>query len=269
MSAQDSTKPLQIFVGNKLLDDANGRYVVGATSTGNFTVKGTIQMPQGNSIIERPFSTEYFVMAPSATVAPILVNMFYAGIDNPVRIAVPGAANPNVSATISNGTLTSQGNGIWVAKPRLGSDAVITVTAKMSSSGQTLRMADISFRVRPLPDPTPYLNITNAEGNRERYKGGRPIAKPALVAVDALSAAIDDGILDQPFTVLRFDLVKFDRMGFASTTPSNGANFSPQQKDVIREAQRGQTLLIRGIEVLAPGGGDKRTLNFPMEIRVN
>jgi gliding motility-associated protein GldM len=227
-------------------------------------------MPQSDgSFITRDFSTEYYVIEPSATIAPVLMNMLYAGIDNDIRIAVPGVAGQNVSATISNGTLTQKGNGIWVAKPRLGSDAVITVTAKMGGSSQALKMGERSFRVRALPDPAPYLNITNPDGNKSRYKGGTPIAKNALVAVDALNAAIDDGILDQPFTVVRFDLVKFDALGLQMTTPSNGANFTQQQKDdVIRGAQRGQTLLIRGIVVRSPAG-DERTLTAPMEIRIN
>jgi len=196
------------------------------------------------------------------------MNVLYAGIENEIRIAAPGVPNQNVSATISNGTLTQKGNGIWVAKPSLGSDAVITVTARMNGSSQSLKMAETSFRVRPLPDPTPYMNITDPDGNKARYKGSRPIAKAALVAVEALSAAIDDGILDQPFTVVRFELIKFDKMGFSSSTPSNGANFTPQQKDVIRDSQRGQSLLIRGIVVRSPAG-DERTLTAPMEIRIN
>ena len=267
--ALDSTQRPHIFVNGKpLTDEANGMYVAGAGSTGTFSVKGYIEMPQGDgSFITRDFSTEYFVIEPSATVAPVWMNMLYAGVENEIRIAVPGVANQNVTATISNGTLTSKGNGIWVAVPNLGSDAEITVPAKMGGN-RSQEMAKSTFRVRQLPDPTPYLNITNVDGNKVRYKGGTPLARAALLAVDVLSAAIDDGILDQPFTVLRFDLVKFDSMGFQMTTPSNGANFTQQQKDVIRGAQRGQTLLIKGISVRGRDGLD-RTLNAPMEIRIN
>ena len=268
MLAYDSTQHPRIFVNNKQLPDNQDRYVAGAGSTGTFQVRGYIEMPQSDgSFVTRNFSTEYYVIEPSATVAPVLMNMLYAGIENDIRIAVPGATGQNVSATISNGTLTQKGNGIWVAKPQLGSDAVITVTAKMVGSTQAQKMAEISFRVRALPNPTPYVSITNVEGNRERYKGG-PIAKAALVAADALSAAIDDGILDQPFTVVRFNLVKLDKMGFRSTIASEGAHFTQQQKDMMRDTPRGHTLLISGIEVRSPAG-DKRTLNTAMEIIVN
>ncbi|MDR0412916.1 MAG: gliding motility protein GldM [Dysgonamonadaceae bacterium] len=269
LSAQDSTQRPKIYVnGKQLPDEANGQYVAGAGSTGTFQLNGYIEMPRGDGSFSRhDFTSQYFVVEPSATIAPVWMNVLYAGIANEIRIAVPGVAGQNVSASISNGTLTHKGNDIWVATPRYGSDAVITVMARMTG-GHTQEMAKNTFRVRQLPDPTAYLNITNPDGNKVRYKGGTPLAKAALVSVEMLNAAIDDGILDQPFTVLRFELQKFDSMGFAMTTSSDGARFSQQQKDVIRGMQRGQTLLIRGIVVRGPDGIE-RTLNAPMEIRIN
>lgn len=266
--ARDTTRTPTIFVNGSELKDKEGRYVVSTGATGTFQVKGYVEMPgRDGSSFRQEFSTEYFVIQPSATIAPVWMNVLYGGVENEVQIAVPGVASQNVSASISNGTLTHKANDIWVATPKYGSDAVITVTARISG-GSSQEMARTTFRVRQLPDPTPYLNITNADGNKTRYKGGVPLAKAALVAVDALSAAIDDGILDRPFTVLRFELQRFDSMGFAITTASNGANFSAQQKDAIRGMQRGQTLLLRGIVVRGPDGIE-RTLNAPMEIRIN
>jgi gliding motility-associated protein GldM len=267
--AQDTTQRPRIYVnGRQLPDEVNGRYTAAAGATGTFQVKGSIEMPQGDgSFIQRDFATQYYVIEPSATIAPVLMNVLYAGIPNDIRIAVPGTPSQNVSASISNGSLVAKGNDIWTANPKYGSDAVITVLAKMSD-GRMQEMARTSFRVRQLPDPMAYLNITNPDGNKVRYKGGTPIARAALVAVDALSAAIDDGILDINFTVLRFDLVRFDSMGFRTTIPSNGATFTQQQKDAIRGAQRGQTMLISSIAVRGPDGSE-RTLSAPLELRIN
>jgi gliding motility-associated protein GldM len=270
MMAQDTTQRPRIFVnGKQLPDEANGLYAVGAGSTGTFRINGYIEMPQGDgSFMTRDFSTQYYVIEPSATVAPVLMNVLYAGIANDIRIAVPGVPSQNVSATISNGSLVAKAeDNIWSATPKYGSDAVITVTAKMAD-GRMQEMAKTSFRVRQLPDPMAYLNITNPDGNKVRYKGGTPIVRAALVAVDALNAAIDDGILDINFTVLRFDLVKFDSMGFRTTIPSNGATFTQQQKDAIRGTQRGQTMLISGVAVRGPDGIE-RTLITPLELRIN
>jgi gliding motility-associated protein GldM len=266
--AQDSTQQPKIFVnGNFLSDEANGLFVAGTGSTGTFPVRGYVEMPRSDGASYREeFSTEYFVVQPSATIAPVLMNVLYAGIGNEIQIAVPGVASQNVTATISNGTMARKNNDIWVATPKLGAEAVIAVTAKMA--GKTQEMARNTFRVRPLPDPAPYLNITKPDGNAERYRGSKLLAKAALVAADALHAAMDDGILDINFDVLRFDLVKFDNLGFRLATPSDGARFSGQQKNVIRSVQRGQTLLISNIMVKGPDGSE-RTLTAPMDIRIN
>ena len=269
LAALDSTQRPKIFInGKQLPEDANGQYVAGTGSTGSFQLKGHIEMPrEDGSFSMHEFSSQYFVVEPSATVAPLLMNVLYAGIKNEIRIAVPGVASQNVSATISNGTLTSKGNDIWEATPRYGSDAVITVSARLPGN-RVQEMAKSTFRVRQLPDPNAYINVTDPNGNQVRFKGGRPLSKAALAGVDVLGAAIDDGILDIPFTVIRFELSTTDSMGLTIRESSEGARFSERQKNMIRGLVRGKTVLIRGIVTRGPDGIE-RTLNAPLEIIIN
>jgi gliding motility-associated protein GldM len=175
--------------------------------------------------------------------------------------------NQNISATISNGTLTHKGNDIWVANPgKIGEDAFITVMAKMND-GRSVEMGRKSFRVRRLPDPKVYLTITDPSGNPVPFDGG-PLAKAALANVDVAKAAIDDGILNISFTVLRFELSSTDGMGLTITEISDGAHFSERQKTMIRSFARGKRAYIRGVVVRAPAG-DERTLKTPLEIIIN
>jgi gliding motility-associated protein GldM len=175
--------------------------------------------------------------------------------------------NQNVSATISNGTLAHKANDIWVAKPnKIGEDAFITVMAKMND-GRSVEMGKKSFRVRRLPDPKTYLTISDPGGNPEPFEGG-PLSKAALAGVDVAKAAIDDGILNIPFTVLRFELSSTDGMGLTITEISDGARFSERQKAMIRGFARGKRAYIRGVVVRGPGG-DERTLKAPLEIIIN
>ena len=53
-------------------------------------------------------------------------------------------------------------------------------------------MGRFTFRVRRLPDPTPYINIAAEGGGRSRYHGGA-LSKAQLVGTDGIGAAIDDG----------------------------------------------------------------------------
>jgi len=267
LSAQDSTKRPKVFVnGNYLPDEANGRFVVGTGSAGTFPVTGYIEMPQGDGSVRKyDFSTQYFVQEPSATVAPLWMNVLYGGVDNDVRIAVPGVASTNVTATMTNGSLTRKGNDIWVAKPAgTAKEAVISVSAKMVD-GRTQEMAKTNFRVRPLPDPKPYLTV---EGNPLPFDGGA-LSKAALINVNVAEAAIDDGILKMAFTVLRFEVSTTDNMGATVKELSDGARFSDRQKALIRSLSRGKTVLIRGMVTRGPDGIERPPLKSPLEIIIN
>jgi len=270
LAAQDSTKRPLIYIGNDpnpLPDAADGYYSVGANSVGSFILTGHIVMPQANgNAPSYDFSCPYVVQAPSATVAPEWMNVLYSGVDNVVNIAVPGIASQFVKATMTNGTLTEKGNGVWVAKPLGGAtvkEAVITVTAKMAD-GRMQEMSKNNFRVRPLPDPKPYLTI---EGQALPFDGGA-LSKAALMNVNVAEAAIDDGILKMPFTVLRFEVLTTNDMGMSMREVSNGAQFSDRQKTLIRGLGRGKTVYIRGMVARGPDGID-RTLKFPLEIIIN
>ena len=263
LSAQDSTQRPRYYVNGKYLpEDANGSFVVGAGSTGTFPVTGYIEMPQGDGSFSRyNFSEQYFVQEPSATVAPLLMNVLYTGVENEVRIAVPGIASQNVSASMTNGSLTLKGNDIWIAKPlNAGTEAVISVNARMAD-GRTQEMAKTNFRVRNLPDPKPFLTI---QGRALPFEGG-PLSRADLLNVNVAEAAIDDGILNMTFTVLNFEILSTNNLGQNIREPSDGPNFSANQKTMIRTLPTGKTMLVRAMNVRGPDGS-QRTLRSPLEI---
>lgn len=144
-----------------------------AGTPGTYPVKGYIEMPGSDgSVMRREFESEYFVTEPSATVAPMLMNVLYAGIANPIRIAVPGVPSGNVTATMTNGTLVRKGDQ-WEARPTtVGTDAIISVHAKMAD-GRSVEMAKTTFRVRALPDPMPFIEYKDQNGNMRKFRGGQ------------------------------------------------------------------------------------------------
>jgi len=270
LSAVDSTKQPTIFVNGKFLSpDLNGRFVVGTGSTGTFPVKGYIEVNSGNgNVIHREFSESYSVVEPSATVASLLMNVLYPGIDNEMEIAVPGVPSNNVTATMTNGTLTRKNNEIWVARPaKAGTEAVVSIQAKMTD-GRVTEMKK-TFKVRPLPMPTAFLMVADAKGNPEKFEGGgRALAKATLLNTPKINVAIDDGLLNIPFTVLSFQVVITDNMGMDAKEVSQSAAFTDGQKTMIRGLARGKRVLIRGIVARGPDGSEK-ALNAPLEIIIN
>jgi len=267
LSAVDSTKRPTVYVNGKTLPySANGIFSTIAGTPGTYPVKGYIEMPGSDgSMMHREFSSEYFVTEPSATVAPTLMNVLYSGIANPIRIAVPGVPSGNVTATMTNGTLVRKGDQ-WEARPSVvGTNAVVSVMAKMAD-GRTVEMAKSSFRVRALPDPMPYIEYKDQNGNMRKFRGGK-LLKRDLVGANGILAAIDDDLLNVPFTVLSFELTFYDSMGNVIPEVAQGPQFSQRQKDYIRRLARGKRFYITHVSVKGPDGKN-RTIS-PIEVIVD
>ncbi|MDE6715253.1 MAG: gliding motility protein GldM, partial [Muribaculaceae bacterium] len=130
LAAVDTTQRPTVVINGTTLDNQDGIYEVLTSKTGTFDYSGYIEMPRGDGSTERQdFTSSYTVVEPMATVSATMMNVLYAGIDNPISIAVPGVPSNSISATMTNGTLSRSGDH-WVAKPsKVGSDAVVTVTA--------------------------------------------------------------------------------------------------------------------------------------------
>jgi gliding motility-associated protein GldM len=266
MAAVDTTQQPQIFIGGKEMHLPNGLYETVTGRTGDFTLSGFIQVENGNGeLIKRNFEQKYTVVDPSATVSADLMNVLYAGYSNPLSVSVPGVPLNKVQATMTGGTLQPVGPGRYIARPTaVGQNVTITVTS--TNTGRAQQMGQFTFRVRRLPDPTPYIAMKDESGSPVRYKGGG-LSKAQLMAVDGIGAAIDDGILDIAFKVQSFETVFFDNMGNAVPMVSDGANFSARQKDTFRKLQRNKRFYISRVNAIGPDG-ISRKLNASMEVIV-
>lgn len=264
LAAVDTTARPVVYVGGKEM--GAGHYELTATQSGAFDYSGYIEVPHGDGTVSKhPFHSSYTVIEPTATVSATMMNVLYAGINNPIGISVPGVPASAVSASMTNGTLTKNGDH-WIAHPaKVGADAVITVTATIDGRSQTVNTT--SFKVRKLPDPVAFISYAGSNGTQERYKGGRPISKATLMGAKGISAAIDDDMLNIDFRVLSFEIVFIDSNGDASVRVSEGANFSQQQKDRIKSMVRNRRFYISRIKAIGPDGIE-RTLN-PVEVIVN
>lgn len=265
LAAVDTTQRPITYVNGTMLDNDQGFYEVATGSSGVFDYSGTVEVAHGDGTTStHEFASSYTVIEPTATISATMMNVLYAGIDNPISIAVPGIPSNAISATMTNGTLTRSGE-TWIAKPaKVGEECAVTVTATSGGTSQT--MATTSFRVRKLPDPAPYIEYKDAKGNPDRYKGG-PVGKAILLAADELSAAIDDDMLNVAYKVVSFRTVIYDSMGNAIPEVSDGAKFSERQKASFRRLARGKRVLITDVQALGPDGIQRKIA--PMDVIVN
>lgn len=84
------------------------------------------------------------------------MNVVYVGVDNPVRIAIPGMVHPKIDIVIKEGEATftpdsANGYGAFiVSNAKMGNNIVFDVNAEVNGTMKTLGQG--KFRVKPLPN---------------------------------------------------------------------------------------------------------------------
>ncbi|MDR2041151.1 MAG: gliding motility protein GldM [Tannerella sp.] len=268
LAALDSTQQPRIFVGQRELPATdNGWYTGGSGGLGLQTFSGHIELSRADGTTGLyPFSETYSVTEPTATIAPTLMNVLYESIENDIEVAIPGVPSNNVRASISAGTITQKSANVWTARPPVNAETVtITLTAAMTG-GSPLSMSR-EFKVRQLPPATPFLVYRDASGNTRRFRGGT-LSKKSLIEADGVKAAVDDGLLDIPFTVTGFEVTFMDSMGNALPEISQNGAFTQRQKEMIRNLARGKRFYITRVKATDPGGR-AQNLTTTIEVIVN
>lgn len=263
MAAVDTTQQPEIYVNGMRVNSSTGQYSFTAGGVGDHQFGGYILMRNAKGdVLRRDFLQKYTVIpAPNtATVAADMMNVLYAGYQNPISISVPGVPANAVTATMSGGSFSSKGNGHFIAVPSaVGHDVSIHVTAR--DKGQTRTLPPFVFHVRKMPDPTAYIGL-----GTNRFRGGG-LSKASLMQANGIKAAIDDGLLDIEFKVLSFETVFFDNMGNAVPMASAGSMFSERQRDAFRKLSRNKRFYISRVKAVGPDG-ITRNLPASMEIIV-
>ena len=241
MAAVDTTQQPEIYVNGMRVNSSTGQYSFTAGGVGDHQFGGYILMRNAKGdVLRRDFLQKYTVIpAPNtATVAADMMNVLYAGYQNPISISVPGVPANAVTATMSGGSFSSKGNGHFIAVPSaVGHDVSIHVTAR--DKGQTRTLPPFVFHVRKLPDPTAYIGL-----GTNRFRGGG-LSKASLMQANGIKAAIDDGLLDIEFKVLSFETVFFDNMGNAVPMASAGSMFSERQRDAFRNLPASMEIIVK------------------------
>ena len=253
LSAVDTTMSPTITVGGSTLPmipgENAGLYKVVAGKEGKVEYRGQINYknPAG-IIVNYAFKHEYEVAKPSMTVSPTKMNVFYAGLANPVSISVPGISATNTKVSITNGTIEPGPEGTYLVRPdKVGVKSIITVKAQIDNTLRDIGSAE--FRVKKVPDPVALVANKN-EG---------VISRNELEAQQGVLAKIPEFDFEMNFTVTSF-VVSTSKAGFIIDKPTKGNRFSQEQRDLIKGLNSGSRLYIESIIVK---GDDGTTRNLP------
>jgi gliding motility-associated protein GldM len=234
-------------------------FTPGGTGSGKYNYEGVIQIPkpgQAGKFDNFPFFAEYEIAPVSGfSVSAEKMNVLYIGLDNPIKIAIGDAKPGSISASMTNGSLTSSGSGTYIAKPTAPGDATITARGQNSAGGSV--GGDAKFRVMRVPDPVPTLGGT--------LKGGK-IQKGPIAAQSGVVALLENFAFDARFTVTSYDFVLSTKGEILSVRDVKGPLLDSQVKNLLNRAQPKDYVLFDNIRVQGPDGTSRKLATLAFEV---
>jgi gliding motility-associated protein GldM len=206
------------------------------------------------------FHSSYVVTRPSAAVAAERMNVFYAGIPNPVSIAAP-VAPEQLRISWGGATATSLGGGrydVTVPVSMAGREITVAVSADMGS-GKVQNMGQTTFRVKAVPEPTVFLGANILAGRQ---------AKEIILANPLVTARMSpDFNYELRWSILSYK-VTFVVNG-VEDAPINitGPHFTDQVKSRIRSASAGTLMEISDVRIQSIAGTRNIQKTLPIRIR--
>lgn len=168
------------------------------------------------------------------------MNILYVGVENPVSIYVPGLSNEDFTVAISSGTITPVWDGIYnVMISEL--EPVVTITVYAKDDNKPKPIGEYTYITRKIPSPV--LKVGNLSSKK--------------VTKDELSnAGIIKAVFPEDFV---FNIPPLNVKGY---TISVGANDKPiwgniinaEAQSIIRQARKGQRVMISDVQVVLPDG---------------
>jgi len=246
VAAMDTTQESMVKLGRNRYTTKDGvfEYKLKPTTLGSQKIEGIISFKDPNGMeIPIPFEHSYQVVTPSAVVSPTKMNVFYAGIRNPIETSAPGIPQSELRRHITNGRFVGSGKNL----------AVIPTAAPGNKCRISLRSKDgvhlgtKEFRIRRIPDPIAMI------GNK---KGGR-ISKVELLAQLGVDAILENFNFDLKFNVRSFT-VSSTIGGFTVEEISRSDRFTRKQKSLMERLKRGQKVYIEDVVATGPDGSTRR-----------
>jgi gliding motility-associated protein GldM len=282
MAAFDTTQEPKVFIGaydSTVSDDGTVEYhMMGNVGTdydsvpvsggkGIYRVKpstlgekkwgGIISLKRGDgTTTNKPFTSSYIVAEPALVVSPTEMNVFYLAVDNPVEISVPGYPASSIRASINNGRIAGSGTHYTVTPTRAGN---ANVSVSVMVDGQRKSMGSKPFRVEKVPDPFPTL----------AGKRAGAIRRSDALAEVGLKAEMPEwfkfGGVSYRITGYEFTAVVG---GFDKVVPVQGANFTTEIRQTIREQVRSNArIYFNEIKVVGPDGSTRTLPTLALKIR--
>ncbi len=213
-----------------------GKYSVGTGGEGDQEYKGVIKYKNPDGTFKYyPFEGSYKVAKSGASVSADQMNVFYAGVPNPVTAAAAGIspADISVSATGAGVRVTPKGAGKYEFNFTGTGECMVSVSAK-TKDGVKSQGPPVKFRVKPLPKPE--LKLSGKFAPQE-------LKKSELGMISGLGAGANGFDFQANYVVLSWEVVG-KANGKLGSSAGNGNNLDQTAKQVLAKADVGSKVYI-------------------------
>ena len=238
--------PVQVINGKgvyKIVPNAEGKY--------NYKAEIIVPDPETNRPQSYTTSGEYQVFAPQASVSVANMRVFYAGIDNPGDITVPGYRADQLSATAENATIKGN-NGKYIVTTALSQNRVVKINIVARADDGNIKNFVQQFNTRPMP---PLQNSINGKTG-----GAVTVEEARLMNFMRCDFGQYFPLTTQSYQVSQFICYVKSR----ETNPPfliNGNQLSPALKAAISKCKRGDLILFYEIQGRGANGSVSRASN--------
>lgn len=225
-----------------------GAISIDGDKPGPHVVKGQIFVKQKGELVGKNWTYNYNVGAPMGVVAQPEMRILYIGYNNVIEGTASGFPADKVSLSGSGCSLSSKGNGQYVAKVTRGTKkAYITVAGKKEDGG-SVSLGKFEFNVKPMPDAQATLGSTKTGGKASyasvKNAGRIRVGYDASVPLTNVSFTIQGG------SVSVGGVPGQGKIG-------SGGNLDSKSKSLLRQAKNKQVTMI--VKYKGPDGVGKMT----------
>lgn len=228
------------------IEKGTGKINLPAGTAGHRQIKGWIRFREGTGQYKYfDYTNEFIVANAAVAVSPDKMNVFYAGVDNPVTVSAAGVAPGDLVVNISSGTLAGQGNGKYIAKVSPTGSCAITVFQR-TADGLRQQGAPQVFRIKRIPNPP--LRV----GGKSSY-GNLDLKLTEAKNINVVNIDNSGFEFNAPFRVTSFVLTLVIN-GMGQEFPCAGNQISEEARKALSKIKTNSKIFIDHIKVLAPDG---------------
>jgi gliding motility-associated protein GldM len=227
-------------------EDGAAHYKFNAGEVGARTIPVHISYTDQNGKVQiKDIPIEYTVGQSNAAVQLDKMNVLFIGVENPITVSGSGSASQlKVSGSGGGINLSSSGPGHFTARVTQETDeCIISVTTPDG------KVTPIRFRVRSIPDPTPYVG---------QVKSGE-MGAGAFKSQAGVRALVDNFFYETQFNVTSFRITG-DGEGFPEGVEekvNSGAAWN-EARAIIGKCRPGSFVTIEDIRAVGPDGRTRK-----------